>query len=69
VLQIAGIDKFLWVTVRVRGEFALILLVPHRRCRPTGDETGVLQFSLVLLNLHFCFFIDLVSKTPPERDP
>ena len=37
-------------------------LVPHRRCGPARDETGVLRFVFVLLNLHSCFLLE------PGRD-
>ncbi len=31
--------------------------VDHLLRRPTGDETGVLRFMFVLLNLDFCFLL------------
>jgi hypothetical protein len=36
---------------------ACFFLVPHRRCRPAGHETGISQFLFVLFNLRLCFFL------------
>ena len=37
---------------------SLFLFVVRRLRRPTGDETGALRLMLVLLKLHFCFFLE-----------
>jgi len=38
--------------------------VVHGLRRPAGDETGILRFVFVLLNLHFCFFL---ARDPRRR--
>jgi len=57
VEETVDVQWFVMINTDGAGRNCCFSQIPHRRCRPRRDETGVLQLSFVLLNLHFCFFL------------